>query len=326
VKARSAASSWIVGLALPFASLFFMVPNFASAQACCVGGGGQLGVVGRERRAALTAQLLYQRATGSYGDDGRYHPLRRISIDDVVLELGGGVRVFDHRLELSGSVPTRLQHRAFPGNEASTRVGLGDASVGLGVMVVRGSVEGMRRTEPSSYRPFLDLDLGVVLPTGRAPENASDQNGADVMGTGHFTLQGGFRSSQFLTLQHIVTLRVLYEQGLARDVPGPFGITRSYRPGRAVSVRASWLHVRDMRWSAGVFTNARFAASARQDGVRVPASASRRFSLGALLSWVFLLPNWEATLSLTLDTFFDGPDRNLPQVGPSLSVMVKRSF
>jgi len=303
----------------------FGVTAHAEAQACCVGGGGQLGVVGRERRAALTAQMSYQRALGSYAADGDYHRLDA-SIDDVTLDLGGGVRFVDHRIELSALVPTRLQHRAYRGSEGSTRVGIGDVSLGAGVMVVRGSVDGMRRAEPRTWVPFVDLSFGVVLPTGRAPEDSTDQNGADVTGTGHLTLQGGLRVAQFLSMKQILTLSLLYEQGLARDVSSLSGTSHRFRPGRAVTARVSWLYARDMIWSGGLFANARFGAAAHQDGLLVHASGTRRLSLGGLLSWVFDLPYWEATLSLSLDAFFDGVDRNLPQVGPTASLLIKRSF
>ncbi|NOY92677.1 MAG: hypothetical protein GXP55_15925 [Deltaproteobacteria bacterium] len=301
-------------------------PSGASAQACCVGGGGQLGVVGRERRAALTARLGYQRAMGSYANDGSYHGLRGASIDDLTLELGGGVRLFDHRLELSGTLPTRLQHRSYRGSQGSARVGLGDASLGVGLMLIRGSVDGVRRREPGTWIPFLDLNLGVLVPSGRAPENSHDQNGADVMGGGHFTLQGGLRLSQFVSLRQILTLSVLFERGLARDVHSLAGASHRYRPGAAVSLRASWLYARDMRWSGGLFVTTRLGRPAHQDRERVAGSASRSFSFGALLSWVFILPIWEATLSMSVDPFFSGPGRNLPQVGPRLSLLMKRSF
>lgn len=301
-------------------------PAHASAQACCVGGGGQLGVVGRQRRAALTLNLGYQRAVGSYAPDASYHALRGSSIDDVTLQMGGGVRMFDHRLELSATLPTRLQHRHYPGSEGSTRLGLGDAALGVSVMAVRGSVEGIRAGESSTYVPFVDLEFGLSAPTGRPPEESRDQNGADVMGTGHFTFRGGLRLSQFLSLQQIVTISALYERGLARDVSSLGGTSHRYRPGDAVSLRASWLYVRDMQWSGGVFVSARFTTEAQQDGMVVPGSASRSLAVGGLVSWVFDLPDWEATLSVRLDPFFDGVDRNVPQVGPRLDLMVKRSF
>jgi hypothetical protein len=319
---RRAASLALALLALTGA----LEPTRVAAQACCVGGGGQLGVVGRERRAALTANVGYQRALGSYANDGGYHRLRRASIDDITLNLGGGVRLLDHRLELTFGAPLRLQHRAYRGSEGSTRVGFGDASFGVGVMVERGSVEGMRRGEPRTWLPFVDLNVGVVVPTGRAPEDSSDQNGADVMGTGHFTLQGGLRVSQFVSMKQIVTLSVLFERGVARNVQSLAGVSHRYRPGAALNLRASWLYARDMRWSGGLFMKARFGGSAWQDGERVGGSGTRSLSVGGLLSWVFILPIWEATLSVSVDPFFDGPGRNLPQVGARASLLVKRSF
>jgi len=326
VTKRRVASALALCLLTSVACVCCLGPSGVSAQACCVGGGGQLGVVGRERRAALTVSLGYQRATGSYANDGSYHRLRDASIDDVTLEFGGGVRLFDHRLELSGTLPTRLQHRAYRGSEGSTRVGLGDASLGVGVMLIRGSVDGMRRREPRTWIPFLDVNLGVSFPSGRAPEDSHDQNGADVMGTGHYTLQGGLRLSQFISLKQIVTLSALFERGLARAVRSLAGASHRYRPGAALSLRASWLYARDMRWSGGLFVNARLGDAAHQDGERVAGSATRSLSLGALVSWVFILPIWEATSSVSVDTFFDGPGRNMPQVGPRISLLVKRSF
>ncbi|MEZ4250463.1 MAG: hypothetical protein R3B99_19695 [Polyangiales bacterium] len=189
---------WMLGAVISGALLGMTAE--VSAQACCAGtGSGEVGLVGPCHDGGITSSLTYTRALASYDAEGGVHGTHA-SVDDLVLALSGGVRFADRRLLLALAAPVRLQHRRY-GEARSTRVGLGDTSVSLRAMAVRGSMRGFERGDAESYVPFVDLFATVGAPTGRAPNDAKDRLGADVTGTGAFSLALGTRLTSFLTLE-----------------------------------------------------------------------------------------------------------------------------
>ncbi|MDH5491069.1 MAG: hypothetical protein OEY14_03890 [Myxococcales bacterium] len=305
--------------------LLSLAPGSVRAQACCTAtGSGEFGLVGPCHDAAISAQLSYQAVIGSYGDTGAMRPLADATIGDLTLSLGAGLRLLNRRLEIGVIAPLRMQYRRF-GAERSLRARPGDVFVGTRLTTLRDTTTGIELGNSASYRPFLDLIAGLRLPTGRAPDASEDPLGADVTGTGSFELNLGLKITKFLTLEHAVSLSAIWAHRFSRTVSAPEGALE-FAAGERLSLRASWLYLPSLRWSAGLFIGASASSAATQDGQRIEASATHSLSFGGYATWVFLFPEWEVTASLSVDPFFPSGGRNLPYVGPSISLFLKRGF
>lgn len=303
-------------------------PSPAAAQACCtVTGAGEFGVVGPCHVAGISAQLSYQRAVGSYDEDGDFHRLRDASVDDVVLTLAGGVRFADQRLQLTAAVPTRLQHRRF-GEESTTSVGFGDVTAGFRALAVEGSSAGFDSDDRSTYVPFVELFTTVRAPTGRAPEDTRNSLGADIMGDGSWGLTLGTKVSAFLTLHHSVALNVAWSHRFARDVPPveEAGQGRRFAPGEALDLRLAWTRIVNLWWSYGAFGAFRFTGAVDEDGQEVANSETHRTSFGFFVTHAIALPEWETTLSVSIDPFWPGGGSGLAFVGPTAAISIHRYF
>lgn len=295
------------------------------AQACCAGtGSGEIGLVGPCHDGGITTMLGYQHAVASYDAEGDVHRLRDASVDDITLTLAGGVRFLDRRLLLAAGMPVRLQHRRF-GDERSTRVLPGDASVSMRGMLSRGSLLGFRRGDPSSYQPFVDLVVSVQAPTGRAPEDTRDELGADITGAGAWVLGSGIKLTSFLTLKNSVSLSLGWRHSFARDVAAR-GTARRVAAGEAVDARVAWAYVPSLFRSGGVFASFTYAGAARENGASVEGSTSYRTSIGAFVTTYLSFPQLELSFSLSLDALWPGGSSNVPFVGPALTVAVSRFF
>lgn len=308
------------------AFLILLTPaESARAQACCTAtGSGEFGLVGPCHTAALSAQLSHQQMLGGYGSDGRFRFFRSAIVADSVLSLGGGVRLLDRRVELGTIVPLRLQVRRFA-DQGSTRIGIGDVFIGSRVTTLRDTTTGIKNDVPESYVPFLDIIVGLRLPTGRAPESSQDPFAADVTGSGDFESSLGAKVTKFLTLSHTISLSAIWGHRFARWIDGP-DLSYRFAPGERLSVRASWLYIVDFRWSGGLFLAFTMAGVARRDGVAVEGSESHQLTAGGYVSWAFDFPDWELSASLTLDPFFPGAGRNISYTGPTLGLFLKRGF
>lgn len=315
---------------LTFALLLFAAaaPSPVAAQACCtVTGAGEFGVVGPCHSGGLSAQLSYQRAVGSYDEDGDFHRLHDASVDDVVLMVAGGVRFLDRRLQLTAAAPLRLQHRAF-GDESATSVGFGDVAASFRALVLEGAINGFDTSDSSSYVPFVELFTSARAPTGRAPEDTDDSLGADITGDGSWGLTFGAKISAFLTLHHSVALNIAWGHRFARDVPPTeaSGQGRRFAPGEALDLRLAWTRIHNLYWSYGAFAAFRFTGITEQDGEEVEDSETRRTNFGLFLTHAIALPEWETTLSITLDPFWPGGGSGLAFVGPTAAISIHRYF
>jgi hypothetical protein len=301
------------------------VTSEVTAQACCAGtGSGEVGLVGPCHDGGLTTSLTYTRALASYDSEGAMHGTDA-SLDDLVLALSGGVRFADRRLLLAVAAPVRLQHRRY-GDERSTRVGLGDAAVSLRAMAVRGSMRGFERGDAESYVPFVDLFATLGTPTGRAADDAKDRLGADVAGTGAFSLAIGTRITSFLTLQHSLSLTLGWRHAFARDVEVNEGPARRIALGEIFDARLSWSYVPSLFTVGGGFVGFSWNGTTEQDGAAVPHSRGHRTTVGAFYSRYLRFPTVELTVVAAIDALFPHASANAAQVGPSVSIAISRWF
>jgi hypothetical protein len=299
----------------------------AAAQACCTpSGGGALGVVDPGRRAVITIETAYEDGFGTVDNDGRFRTLSHAHAADLIFSLAGGVRFGpDARLQLHGAVPLRLQTRRNHGDR-STRAFPGDVSLGARVTLLRDSEEAIEGGRPETFRPTLELIAIGFAPSGRGPEDGTDQTAAGVTGTGSWTLLGGFRLSKFLTVRHVIVLSALAGWRFARDLPEHLPGNR-YTPGVDASVRLAWTYVVRHWLHAGVFTSVRIGGVGRLDGEEIPFSRSHRLRFGGYVTWAFAMPEWELTASLSSDGFFPHAGRNVhPFAGIAASLAVTRAF
>lgn len=317
---RSLALSIFVGLAA------VAVPSIASAQACCTAtGAGEFSVVGRCHEGVLATQVTYQRGSGSYADDGEYRSLDHAQVDDLIVSVGGGFRPFHKSLQLYGSVPLRVQHRAFDSTGSDVRLGPGDAAASIRWTALQDRMSGLSLGEPDSFIPFLDLYAGLKVPTGRAPEQTSVTTGADITGDGTWQLLGGAKVSKFVTPKHVVGLQATYSYGLARTIERA-STTTEFAPAGEVDVQVSYLNIHDLFWSWGLNSSFRHAGKTYADGEPVPNSDMHRLRFGGHITHGFEFPFWEATLSVSADAWWDGASSNVPFVGPTASLTLRRQF
>ncbi|MFW6049548.1 MAG: hypothetical protein ACODAU_00150 [Myxococcota bacterium] len=307
---------------LAAAALWAALPARAGAQACCTGtASGELGVVGPCRRALVSAQLTWEHQVGGWANDGTFRRFDGTRAEDLALTVAGGVRFLEDRLQLHGSLPVRMQHRALPGLGTSTRAGLGDAFVGLRGTIVEGAQDGVEKGDPSTLVPWVDLILGAGIPTGRAPDRTRDATGADIMGDGSWDATLGAKLTQFVASRHALTATFTWSHRFARQVEG-----RRFAPGARYAVRLAWLHIPSLFWSWGPFASLDLTAPAEQDGNTVAASRTRRLRVGLFATHAIVFPTWELMVGLSSDAMFDGGGRNVPFAGATLSVGIQRVF
>lgn len=302
-------------------------PALASAQACCTAtGAGEFAVVGRCQSAVIATQLTYQHGLGTYTDRGDYRGIDHAQVDDVTLSLGGGFRPFHPQWQVYGSVPLRLQYRAFDAAGSDLRLGPGDAAAGVRWTALQDAMGGLALSDPSTLTPFLDLYATLKTPTGRAPEDTEVTTGADITGDGAWQLAAGAKLSKFLTPNHVVGLQGTYSHLFARTIEKANGQTTDYAPGAEVDLTATYLHIHDLFWSWGLNSSLKFAGETVADGKTVPDSQTRRLRFGGHVTHGFDFPKWEATLSVTVDAWWDGASANLPFVGPAASLAIRRQW
>ena len=286
------------------------------SQACCTATGShEFAVVGRCQQGVLASQLSFERAVGSHDREGQFHVLGRGHVQDVVMHVGGGMRIFDPRLQVSGSLPLRLQQRNFGSNHEAQAIGVGDAVLSLRYTALQDSMLGWKSASP----PFLDLIVMSTLPTGRAPHQGQEgQLGADVMGEGLLSLGAGARMVSFVTSAHAFFGAATYQwRGL------PIG-SRERPAGDALNLSLGYLYLFNLHWSASLYGNLRHVF--HDDSLSVENVGMTRLRSGASLSYVIVVPIWEISASVTTDPLFNGGGRNIPYAGVNGAIVLKRSF
>jgi hypothetical protein len=316
-------------IAVAIAALIACVaaPTIAWSQACCTAtGAGEFAVVGRCHSAVIATELSLQRGLGTFTDRGEYRGLNHAEVDDVVLSLGGGFRPFGPNWQVYGSVPTRLQYRAFDGLDSELHAGLGDAAAGVRWTALHDGMQGIQLDEPGTLVPFVDLYATVKAPTGRAPEDTSSLIGADITGDGAWQLGAGVKLSKFLTPRHVLGVTASYGHSLERTVDKGGGDTTRYAPGDELDLKVTYLNIHDLFWSWGLSAGVNTTGKAYADGEAVAHSHTRRLQFGAHLTHGFSFPYWEASVAVVADAWWDDASTNLPFVGPAVTLTLRRQF
>ncbi len=281
-------------------------PGAAFAQACCgTTGADDLAIVTGCASAVMAARVGWEGGLGRFDAQGRYARYDDYAAHDVVWTLGAGARLpWVPSLQVHGSLPVRMQHRR-AGDTRDMAAGVGDASLAL---------------RWKALAP-LDVEAGLRLPTGRAPEDATSPLAADATGAGAFAWTSAIRLTRWFVPAHGAFVDARFERAFERDV-GPV----RYAPGDALGLTAGWLFARDLVWSGGVTAGALWRGAAREDGRDVPDSDGHRLRLGVHVSRVLAAPHWDATLNLGLDPWWRDGGANVPLAGPSLALTVRHSW
>jgi hypothetical protein len=307
--------------------LLALWPRAAQGQACCTATGSSgFGVVGRCHFAVLAAQIAYERGHGTFDSDGNYRALYSAEVDDVVLSLAAGIRLWSPKLQVYGSVPLRLQYRDLDGLPADTAVGPGDASLALRYLAVEDLVTGLQWSDLRSLLPFVEPYVGGRAPTGRGPTESTSPSGVDATGDGTWTAFAGVAITKFVTLHDAVVLDGSYGLRFEHDVSSPSGPTRRYAPGNEIRARLAGVHVFNLFWSGSLFASAIVTGDASQDGSAIPSSGTRRVRVGASVQYYVVYPNWELGVSASLDPPVSGLGRNIPFAGASGTLLLQRNF
>jgi hypothetical protein len=294
-----------VRAAAALAVALLAAPGAAFAQACCGStGSDDLAILSGCEQAVVAARVGWEGGFGSFDAQGRYAPYDEYAAHDVVWTLGAGTRLPVPSLQIHGSLPVRLQYRR-AGGAGDTAAGLGDAAVAARWTAL----------------PALDLEAGLRLPTGRAPEDATSPLAADATGAGAWAWIAAIRLKKRFVPAHGAFVDARFERAFERDV-GPV----RYAPGDALGVTAGWLYVHDLVWSGGVTAGALWHGAASEDGRPVPDGEGHRLRLGAHVTRVLAAPHWDATLNLGVDPWWRDGGANVPVAGPSLALTVRRTW
>lgn len=322
--------TWVTGFSILILSLVTVVDN-AWAQACCVStGSSDFSVVGRKDVAAVAAMMQYQPMLGHFNRNGDYIPLERSIVRDVVFTAGFGIRplpVFK-QWQMNLAVPLRYQYRWLDGIPPSHRFGFGDASMSTRFTVLMDRLTGIRRKDPESLLPFLDVIIGVKSPTGRSPENSVEPSGSDAMGDGSWNINTGLSLQKFITRSSSILLGFDYEIRLPHEVSGSVddGTVAEFDPGNVTNYRASLQYVPDFAWNATLFSSLRVTYPSKLDGEVVEHSQILRWRMGISFTWMFAYPKWEATLAAMTDPWWNGGGWNVAAAGPSVMLQFRRNF
>lgn len=297
------------------------------AQSCCAAtGAGEFAVVGRCQSAVLAAQLSADRPVGTYSADGTYHRLENAEVDDFILSIGGGFRLFSPTLQVYGSVPMHLQYRSFGDESGEFGAGLGDVAGGIRWTAFEDTVEGIDWSKPRSLVPFVDLYVDVKTPTGRAPDDSDLATAADVTGGGFWQLSAGMKVSKFLLPSHALILNGSYAHPLAHEVKQSGAQSIDFARGQALNLQFSYLYIHNLFWSWGLSSSLRFEGNSTINGNEVADSSTRLLRFGGHVTHGFSYPFWEATLSVMMDSVWVNGGSNIPYVGPTALVSVRRQF
>lgn len=318
------APRWAAGIAV--LALVLLSPSAALGQACCTAtGSSEFGVVGRCHFAVLALALGHDRAYGTYDRRGDYHALKRAEVDDLVLSLGGGIRV-TRLWQIHGSVPLRWQYRSFGDGRSGARLGPGDAGLGTRYMLFEDPMAGIDASDPGSWVPFFEPFVGVRAPTGRAPSESREATMADVTGEGAWAVYAGVSVAKFLTNRHVLQLSGTYGHRFEHDVAAPGGRVDRFAPGDEWDAALGYLQIVDMFWSWGVFSSLRSTASVRQNGALVDDSATHRVRFGARVSRYLEYPTWQLAVSAAFDPPASGFGENVPFAGTNVTLTLQRNF
>jgi hypothetical protein len=297
--------------------LISVAPQTALAQACCTATGNtDVGVVQPGARAALALQASWEHAAFSYAADGKQRALKNARADDWVLSLGGGVRPFEP-LALHAAAPLRLQRRRLGDDTAQNAVHPGDAVVGARYLVAHDPLPAHGAVRLSQ----LEIATFAKLPTGRDATESETSSGVDATGDGVLQLGLGIEGAVRLPRVHWLDAGVGYAARLPKDAAG-----RRLDPGDELTLRAGYAWVPDVFLALGAGVSYRGTLAAKEDGIEIPASQTRRIRATIFARHTLRHPVWHLITSLSSDLPMNSFGKNVPYAGSTLSLSVQRTW
>ena len=307
--------------AAPLLALGFFV-EIGRAQTCCTTtGANDLGVVDRDHFAVLGAEINHDRGYGSFDAEGDFRTLDGAEVDDVILSLGAGIRLWPRALQVNAALPLRFQYRSLGGSSGS-HFGFGDAGLGLRYLLLDAGRPG---APDGRFVPFVEPLLGLRVPTGTGPEDAAAPTLVDATGDGATLLYAGVSLAEYLSDDDALKLLATYGHRFARSVASPEG-ARRFAPGPEITARLGFGHAIDLFWSWEVFLALRMTGSSQLDGQTLADSATHRLRAGAALSHYLRFPTWQLVASASFDPPIGGLGSNVPFAGSSLFLSMRRNF
>lgn len=281
--------------------------------------------MGRDDLATVGAELAFDRAYGSFDQNGRFQTLREAEADDLVASLAAGIRLWPQRLQVYGRVPLRYQYRKLYGLGGEQHVGLGDSSLALRVTVVDGARQAPTFSECGTLLPQVDVFLGMRFKTGRGPNDARKGSLVDATGDGSNMAYFGASMAELFTRDQGVTLSSSYGYRFRRTVQTPMGLQR-FNPGNEVLARAAFFYNLSLFWSLEFSLAWRSSASSTYDDTTAQGSSTRRVRAGLSVTRTLRFPSWQLALAATADPPIRGLGKNVALSGSTLSFSVRRNF
>lgn len=301
-------------------------PEYLAAQACCgASSTTDFGVVPPHAQATLTSLLSFQQGFGSFDTSGDFTAARTLSDRNVTLRLGGGVRLPFNRLQIHGGIPVSLQQRG-TAEDSKLAAGLGDISAVLRLSALIPVLDGLQLDRPESFIPLWDIYSGVKAPTAPGPGADRDPSQVDVRGNGVFEWTLGTKVTKSLTLSHLIAFNIQYDVRLSTERDQGADTRIDFKPGNQLGLRLEWLHTHTLFWTFAAFANLRASGNSQIDGREVPSSEERLVNVGGLVTYAFAYPDWDVTIGLNTDAFWNQGGVNVPFAAFSATVAFRRTF
>lgn len=281
------------------------------AQECCSAlADDELGVVFWDDQAAVTMSAAARQVVGGYDQTARLQREEGERGTDIVARLGGGFRPGLESLQLYGGLPVQLSYRS-DSESSAWGLGPGDSFVGIRWTVLRDLKTGIHRGIGASRRPFVDLYIESVFPTGREASESVSVLGEDIRGRGDFEGLVGARVSKYLSYQVVVSGFAQAGAGLSQ---------REFQWAKTASAGLSYLKIHSPTWSYGGSAEIAWRERATLRDRQLGASIS------GLVRYGFSDPRWRLQLQVGTDSF--GPIGGINQgvAGPLVEVGVTRRF
>jgi hypothetical protein len=254
--------------ALFVATLVFVLPARARAQACCAGGSAVTPARLEMHEIALVgAELRASSVLGSYDPGGHYFasPSRDKELD-FEQDLFGAVRVFD-RAQVALLVPV-LETWRQAGDLSRLGGGVGDMNASLRYDFVAAG--------QSRYVPGIALLAGLTMPTGTAPERATAPLAVDATGI------GAWQANVALALEQTYGPWLVNATGIVAKRTARFGQTL----GTQVTLLAAGAYTFENDAALALSASYAFEGDATSsDGSRVPWSSKRLTTVSLSVLW-----------------------------------------
>ncbi|RAL20257.1 hypothetical protein DL240_17920 [Lujinxingia litoralis] len=284
---------------------------------------GEFGRVDGDQQAVMRGGFEVAPYVGSYDARGHFVTLGDTRAADLVLRLGGGLRVGVEALQVHAEAALPLAYRALAGEQVAPWVGPIEGLVGVRWTLLDDLRLGLDSALRASWVPTVELYARLGVPVWRGQRGVAVGGGAALLEAGAWEPGGGARLAKYISYRDVVSWSLEGAFALARSTEGGAGV----RGGASLRSVVTWTRVHSMTLSYGALGEVALRGAVYQDeqtqAATGPALAVR---VGGFVSYALAYPYWEISAQLSSDWVGPRGAYNLPYVGPRVGVSLQRAF